>query len=212
MAILALGLTGFRGQNFGLTPLFIPPPRVLPLRSFMEGIHLLSSVMGLSTLLLADLDQKLQKRDEMINVLKLQLEKAQSRMKKTADTGRREVQFQVGDLVYLKLQPYRQRSLAEKLSPRFFGPYAVFQKIGVVAYKLQLRAEANIHLVFHVSQLRKAVGSTTPVQPLPTHLSTDLEWKVQPEAVLGIRPANDPNFTEPEVLIQWQGLPSFEAS
>lgn len=117
---------------------------------------------------LADLDQQ---RDEMIDMLKFQLEKAQSRMKKTADSGRREVQFQEGDLVYLKLQPYRQKSLAkranEKLSPRFFGPNPILQKIGTVACKLQLPAEANIHPMFHVSQLRKAVGSTTVVQPLP---------------------------------------------
>lgn len=80
----------------------------------------------------------------------------------------------------------------EKLAPRFFGPYLILQKIGADAYKPQLPDTANIHPVFHVSQLCKAVGLTTPIQPLPPLLSSDLEWTVQPACVLGIRPSSDP--------------------
>ena len=53
-----------------------------------------------------------------------------------------ERQFEVGDLGYLRLQPYRQSSLkqkeAEKLKPRFYGPYRVIRRIGQVAYELEL--------------------------------------------------------------------------
>ncbi|KAL5840346.1 hypothetical protein ACOSQ4_012954 [Xanthoceras sorbifolium] len=75
-------------------------------------------------------------------------------MKKQADRGRREVQFEVGDFVYLKLQPYRQSSVAfrksVKLSPRFFGPFEVLNKIGRVAYRIALPPGAQIHDIVHV--------------------------------------------------------------
>lgn len=57
-----------------------------------------------------------------------------------ADKGRTEKVFQVGDLVCLKLQPYKQLSMAlrknEKRNPRFYGPYKIMQKVGGVAYNL----------------------------------------------------------------------------
>lgn len=76
-------------------------------------------------------------------------------MKKAADRHRRDVHFDVGDWVYLKLQPYHLRSIAkrpnEKLSPRFYSPFQVAAKIRQVAYHLQLPSDARIHPVFYVS-------------------------------------------------------------
>ena len=84
-----------------------------------------------------------------------------------ADKHRSERSFVVGDMVYLKLQPYIQTSIAtrasHKLSFRYFGPYPVLAKVGAVAYKLQLPEHTNIHPVFHVSLLKKALPSTTQV-------------------------------------------------
>ena len=91
--------------------------------------------------------------------LKFHLIRAQSKMKVAADAHKRDVQFEEGDLVYLKIQPYIQHSLAncrnEKLEPRHYGPSEVLEKIEAVAYKLKLPPYATIHLVFHISQLRK---------------------------------------------------------
>lgn len=76
-------------------------------------------------------------------------------MKKQADQRRSECSSTVGDLVFLKLQPYVQSSLApmshQKLAFHYFGPFRVIARIGTVAYHLELPPHYAIHLVFHVS-------------------------------------------------------------
>lgn len=83
-------------------------------------------------------------------------------MKINADKHRRDVVFNVGDWVYVYLRPYRQLSLHlqrhTKLSRRFFGPFQIIQRIGEVAYKLELPHSSKIHHVFHVSVLRNVWG------------------------------------------------------
>ena len=65
-------------------------------------------------------------------------------------------------MVFLRLQPYRQSSLkksgAEKLKPRFYGPYRIMRRVGEVAYELELPEGSKIHNMFHVSCLKKSVG------------------------------------------------------
>ena len=65
-------------------------------------------------------------------------------------------------MVFLRLQPYRQSSLkrsgADKLKPRFYGPYKVIRKVGEVAYELELLEGSKIHNVFYVSCLKNVVG------------------------------------------------------
>ena len=116
-------------------------------------------------------DRTLQGRETAIKLLKFYLQRAQNRMKQQADKKRSDRQFLVGDFVYLKLQPYRQTTVANhkclKLFARFFGPFKVLEKIGEVAYKLELPSKAKIHPVFHVSQLKKQVGHTHPQSHLP---------------------------------------------
>lgn len=76
----------------------------------------------------------------MQQLVRQHLLRAQDRMKKQADKRRVERQFVVGDMVFLKLQPYVQSSIApranHKLAYKFFGPYRVMERIGKVAYRL----------------------------------------------------------------------------
>ena len=78
------------------------------------------------------------------------------------DKHRIECGFEVGDLVFSRLQPYRQSSLkksgAEKIKPRFYGPYRIMHRVGEVSYELEFLEGSKIHNVFHVSCLKKAVG------------------------------------------------------
>ena len=74
----------------------------------------------------------------MVQLLQQQLSRAQQRQKNHADKHRSEPSFEVGDSVFLKLQPYVQTSVAtrahHKLSFWYFGPYIVAKKVGSVAY------------------------------------------------------------------------------
>ena len=85
----------------------------------------------------------LQKREEVIIMLKFHLLRAQNRMKQYADAHRSPREFKIGNFVYLKLQPYRQntlknRKVPHKLSPRFYETFRVTDRVGSVAYKLSL--------------------------------------------------------------------------
>lgn len=101
----------------------------------------------------------------MNQLLQQHLLRAKQRMKHQADKHRSERVFQVNDMVFVRLQPYVQISVAhrvnQKLCFRYFGPYRVLAKIGAAAYKLDLPASSAIHPVFHVSQLKKVVHPPT---------------------------------------------------
>lgn len=104
----------------------------------------------------------LQARDATLQQQRKNLEKAQARMKKLADEKLRDVEFEVGSWVYVKLKLYRQVSLAchrpQKLAKRYFRPFQVTERIGKVAYKLALPPQAKIHPVFHCSLLKPHHG------------------------------------------------------
>lgn len=152
----------------------------------------------------------------MLAKMKQHLQHAQNRMKIQADAHRRDLEFDVGDRVFLKFQPYRLKSLAsrpyEKLAPRYFGPFKVLARVGQVVYKLELPSHAAIHPVFHVSQLKRAFGTKVGMTSLPPQLANDLELQVEHEAVLGFHPGPGHPGHHLEILVQWKGLPAFEAT
>ena len=91
------------------------------------------------------------------------LRQAQHRMTQKANAHRRELQLNIGDRVFVRLQPYRQTSLAQrasqKLVKRYYGPFTVLERIGPVAYKLNLLLDCKIHYVFYISMLKPFSGS-----------------------------------------------------
>lgn len=115
--------------------------------------------LGQSTV--PDVQSWLQDRAKYQEMLHQQLLRAQQRMTHQANKHRSERQFEVGDMVYLKLQPYAQMTVAkrtcQKLSFRYFGPYKVLARIGAVAYRLELPPDSQIHPVVHVSLLKKVI-------------------------------------------------------
>ncbi|XP_019173537.1 PREDICTED: uncharacterized protein LOC109169119 [Ipomoea nil] len=155
-------------------------------------------------------------RIHMLSILKDNLGQAQQRMKHYADKNRSERSFVIGDWVYLKLQPYRQISVAirkcVKLSSKFFRPYEVLEKIGQVAYRLRLPAGALIHPVFHVSQLKRRVSHGRSVQLEPPLVGPDGQPLTEHVAILGRRILKRNNAALVEVLVQWANLSPEEAT
>lgn len=94
-----------------------------------------------------EVDVQLTARDELLRQLKANLQTAQNRIQQFSKSKRRNFQFEEGDWIFLKLQSHIQQSAFkrafQKLVCCFYGPYKIIQKIGPVAYKLQLPFEAR---------------------------------------------------------------------
>jgi hypothetical protein len=96
--------------------------------------------------------------ERQVQIIRENLRIAQSRQKSYADGKMRDLSFQEGDYVYLKVSPIRGLRMFKvkgKLSPHFIGPFQILQRVGEVAYKLDLPEQLlDVHDVFHISQLK----------------------------------------------------------
>lgn len=151
----------------------------------------------------------LMERDEVLRQLKTHLLRAQDRMRVQANKHRRERNFEVGDLVFLKLKQNRQHSVMSRVSPKlsakYYGPFEVVERIGEVAYRLNLPPSSKIHPIFHVSLLKKAVGKYKVEEVLPTGLEDDRAELMIPELILATRSNTKRGETKKQVLVQWKG-------
>lgn len=164
---------------------------------------------------LQGVEEMLNERQQQWTLLKESLEVAQVRMKNFADSKRSERVFQVGDWVYLKLQPYRQVTVAlrknMKLAAKYFGPYEVVEKLGPVAYKLALPETSRIHPVFHVSQLKKSFGQGKVYNQLP-QVTSQGTFDLNPLRHLDKRSILRNNKVVHQLLVQWRGCSVDEAT
>lgn len=128
-------------------------------------------------------------------------------MKQFADAHRTERSYEVGDLVYVKLHPYRQHSLkqhtCQKLLPRYFGPYPIEEKIGAVAYKLRLLDHAKIHPIFHVSQLKKKIGDHHIIHALTAGVTTQGQLLQEPIEIIDKRVVKRGRMKSTQILVLW---------
>ncbi|CAM8940630.1 unnamed protein product [Rhodiola kirilowii] len=109
---------------------------------------------------------------------------------------------------YTHLQPYRQQSLAQrgsnKLSKRFFVPYKILERVGPVAYRLELPESSKIHPVFHVSLLKAWVGSPPDAIPMLPELSINNQPVMLPSSILNSRIILHNGAPEKQILVQWR--------
>ena len=127
--------------------------------------------------------------EDMCRVIRENLKAAQSRQKSYYDSKHRDLVFEIGDHVYLRVSPMKgtQRfGIKGKLAPRYVGPFKIVGKRGDLAYQLELPSNfSNVHDVFHVSQLRKCFK--TPERTIDFEeidLQEDLSYREHPVAIL----------------------------
>lgn len=161
-------------------------------------------------------DQWGKDRQATLRILKEHLSQAQNRMKQLADKHRTERVFQVGDWVYLRLQPYKQATVQfranNKLSPRFYGPYQIIQKVGQVAYKLRLPPSSHIHPVFHVSLLKKKLGQLVAAQVELPPVTEEGILEPEPIAILERKLVKYKGRPAMQILVQWANTTPEEAT
>jgi hypothetical protein len=123
-------------------------------------------------------EDHIEHQQQVLQLLKENLTMAQNHMKQQADHHCSERSFELGDWVFLILQPYKHMSLKQakkdnELSPKYYRHYNVFQKIGTMAYKLELPASSQVHPVFHVSCLKKVTGDNIQVKTIFSELDDE---------------------------------------
>ena len=114
---------------------------------------------------------------------------AQSRHKSYADVRRRDLEFQVGDQVLLKVSPNKgvvRFGVKGKLSSRYIGPFPILERVGKLAYGLELpNSMRGVHNVFHVSMLRKYLRDPEQHMTLePETIKEDLTFEARPVRIL----------------------------
>jgi len=154
---------------------------------------------------------------EKVDVIRQRLATAQSRQKSYADRRRRELRFEVGDHVFLKISPSRgvmRFGKKGKLSPRYVGPFEILERIGEVAYRIALPPQfSGLHNVFHVSMLRKYVADPPHVIQLEVpEIRQDLSLEERPVEIVDRMVHQLRRRTIPMVKVRWQHHSEREAT
>ena len=132
--------------------------------------------------------------EEKVKLIRDRLKVAQSRQKSYVDSKRKETVYEVGDRVYLRVSQIRgvkRFGVKGKLAPCFVGPYRVLERMGEVAYKLELpEGLSGVHDVFRVSQLKKCHAEMADIPLRDTvlleaiELDSDLTYEEKPVKIL----------------------------
>ncbi|GJW87266.1 putative reverse transcriptase domain-containing protein [Tanacetum coccineum] len=130
-----------------------------------------------------------QETTEKIVQIKQRMQAARDRQKSYADLKRKPMEFQVGDKVMLKVSPWKgviRFGKRGKLNPRYVGPFKVLEKVGSVAYKLELPEElSRVHNTFHVSNLKKCYADEPLAVPLDgLHFDDKLQFVEEPIEIM----------------------------
>ena len=126
---------------------------------------------------------------EKIRVIRERLKMAQDRQKSYADVRRKELKFEVDDLMFLKIALWKRVIRFQKrgkLNPRYIGLFRILERIGPEAYCLELPPKlSRIHNVIHVSMLKKYVPDSSHIlEASPIELNEDLFFEVQPVGIV----------------------------
>ncbi|KAK8644379.1 hypothetical protein V6N13_123688 [Hibiscus sabdariffa] len=144
-----------------------------------------------------------------VKLISERLKAASNRQKSYADLKRQEVEYAVGDRVFLKVSPWKKVMRFDrkgKLSPRFIGSYETVERVCPVAYRLLLPPELErIHDVFHVSMLQRYTSDPSHVMPVEEiELNSDLSYDEEPVEILASDSKVLRGRTIELVKVKWQ--------
>ncbi|PKA60527.1 hypothetical protein AXF42_Ash017933 [Apostasia shenzhenica] len=154
---------------------------------------------------------------QKIKIIRERLLAAQSRQKAYADTRRRDIYFETGEHVFLKVSPRKRIyrfGIKGKLKQKYIGPFEIIRQVGKSAYELALPPElAGIHNVFHISSLRKYVADPNHVLKYePLNIQPDLSYEEKPVKILDRKEKVLRKCTIPIVKILWRNQMIEEAT
>jgi hypothetical protein len=149
-----------------------------------------------------------QETTDKIVTIKEKLKAARDRQKSYADKRRKPLEFEVGDNVLLKVSPWKgtvRFGKRGKLNPRYIGPFKIIQRIGPVAYKLDLPPElGNVHNTFHVSNLKKCLAHVPEIIPVAdVRIDDKLQIVNEPIEILDRNAKRTRNSRIPIVKVRW---------
>ncbi|GJQ96425.1 putative reverse transcriptase domain-containing protein [Tanacetum coccineum] len=149
-----------------------------------------------------------QETTEKIIQIKQRMQAARDRQKSYTDLKRNPMEFQVGDKVMLKVSPWKgvvRFGKRGKLNPRYVGPFKVLEKVGSVAYKLELPQElSRVHNTFHVSNLKKCHADEPLAVPLDgLHFDDKLQFVEEPVEIMDHEVKRLKRSRIPLVKVQW---------
>ncbi|KAI3723666.1 hypothetical protein L2E82_35421 [Cichorium intybus] len=150
----------------------------------------------------------IQETTDKIAIIRDNLKIARDRQKSYADNRRKPLEFQVRDKVLLKVSPWKglvRFGKKGKLSPRYVGPFEIMERIGPVAYKLQLPQELSaIHDTFHVSNLKKCLADESLIVPLEDiQINDKLNFVEEPVEILDREVKQLKRSKIPIVKVRW---------
>ncbi|GJQ98401.1 hypothetical protein Tco_0009540 [Tanacetum coccineum] len=150
----------------------------------------------------------IQETTEKIIQIKQRMQAARDRQKSYADLKRKPMEFQVGDKVMLKVSPWKgvvRFGKRGKLNPRYVGPFKVIERVGEVAYKLELPEElSRVHNTFHVSNLKKCHADEPLAVPLDgLNLDDKLHFVEEPVEIVDREVKRLKRSRIPLVKVRW---------
>jgi hypothetical protein len=159
----------------------------------------------------------IQEAEEQVHIIQENLRVSQTRKKSYVNNRRRLLEFKEGDHVYPKvslIRGMRRFKVKGKLSPRFIGPFLILKRVGEVAYQLELPDYlADVHDVFHVSQLKKCLR--VPKEQLPMEdlsVQDDLTYTEYPIKILDTLTRVTRNKVIKMCKVQWSHYGEDEAT
>ena len=154
---------------------------------------------------------------DKIKVIRNRLKIAQDRQKSYANNRRRDLEFEVGDMIFLRISQWKgilRFGKHGKLSPWYIGPYRIVERIGEVAYRLELPSDLDrIHDVFHISMPRKKIPDPSHVlTEKPVEIQENLTYEEEPVQILNRREQVLHNKTILLVKVLWRSHTVEEAT